>query len=174
MIVLQKIKQTALSSFIFLLLSISSAQANTPTLIGQFQDWTAYTSYANGGVVCFMSAKPKLSQGNYTSRGQVYAFITHRKSDRTHDVVSFITGYTYEPDSTVTVTVDNARKFQLFTQGDTAWGKDGDTDRNLVNAIRTGNKMVVTGTSSRGTSTIDTYSLRGTSQAYNAITKACN
>ncbi len=149
------------------------ALAAQPLRIGQFHDWTAYTSTDSGQMVCFMTSKPKLSQGNYTRRGQVFSFITHRKADRTHDVVSFIAGYEYQNQSNVTVTIDKNKQFQLFTQGDTAWGKDAATDRKLVNAIRSGNKMVVTGTSSRGTSTIDTYSLRGTGKAYNAITKAC-
>ena len=151
----------------------SPAQATQPFRIGQFHDWTAYTSTDSGQLVCFMTSKPKLSQGNYTRRGQVFSFITHRKADRTHDVVSFIAGYDHQKQSDVTVTIDKNKQFQLFTQGDTAWGKDAATDRKLVNAIRSGNKMVVTGTSSRGTSTIDTYSLRGTGKAYNAITKAC-
>lgn len=154
-------------------LPFSDAQATTPFRIGQFQDWTAFTSTDSGELVCFMSSKPKLSQGNYTQRGQVFAFITHRKSDKTHDVVSFIAGYSHQNQSNVTVTIDRHKKYQLFTQGDTSWGKDAQADRRLVNGVRTGNKMVVTGTSSRGTSTIDTYSLRGTSQAYKAITKAC-
>lgn len=170
---LKKMIFIGLGSFLLTLLSFSSAHATTPFRIGQFQDWTAYTSTDSGELVCFMSAKPKLSQGNYTRRGQVFAFITHRKSDKTHDVVSFIAGYDYQLQSNVTVTIDSNKKYQLFTQGDTAWGKDGITDRKLVNAIRTGNKMVVTGTSKRGTSTIDTFSLRGTGSAYNAITKAC-
>lgn len=161
------------AALIVAIFPISKAQANNPFRIGQFQDWTAYTSTDSGELVCFMSTKPKLSQGNYTRRGPVFAFITHRKSDRTKDVVSFIAGYTYQDRSDATVTIDKNKKYQLFTKGDTAWGKDAITDKALVDAIRRGNKMIVTGTSSRGTSTIDTYSLRGTGQAYQAITKAC-
>jgi hypothetical protein len=40
--------------------------------------------------------------------------------------------------------------------------------------MRNGSAMVIKGTSNRGTTTTDTYSLSGTSQAYEAINKACN
>ena len=66
------------------------------------------------------------------------------------------------------------QNFKLFTDGDTAWARDERTDKSLVEAIRTGSAMVIKGTSNRGTTTTDTYSLSGTSQAYEAINKACN
>ena len=43
----------------------------------------------------------------------------------------------------------------------------------MVNAMAKGSKMVVKGTSSRGTPTTDTYSLMGFMAARRAITQAC-
>ena len=39
--------------------------------------------------------------------------------------------------------------------------------------MKKGNRMVVKGTSSRGTLTTDTFSLKGFTKAYGAIGKAC-
>jgi hypothetical protein len=65
------------------------------------------------------------------------------------------------------------QSFELFTQGDGAWAKDKQADDALVKAMIKGLDMVVKGTSSRGTETIDTYSLSGFTKAYEAIGKAC-
>ena len=65
------------------------------------------------------------------------------------------------------------RTFQLFTNADTAWARNKKDDAALVRAMRAGSRMIVTGTSSRGTKTKDTYSLSGISAAHKAIGKAC-
>ena len=65
------------------------------------------------------------------------------------------------------------RKFELFTSGDSAWARNKKDDANIVRAMRSGAKMIVTGVSSRGTKTKDTYSLSGISAAHRAIGKAC-
>jgi len=44
----------------------------------------------------------------------------------------------------------------------------------LVKAMKRGNKLKVTGTSSRGNKTVDTYSLTGFTKAMQSIDKACS
>ena len=66
-----------------------------------------------------------------------------------------------------------SKQFTLFTQNDMAWAVDDKTDRDIAKAIRGGSKMVVKGTSSRGTKTTDTFSLRGSSAAHDAISREC-
>ncbi len=149
-----------------------SANAAEPRLIGTFRDWSAYEFQDANGKVCYMASRPIKDEGNYTRRGEIYALITHRPEERSFDVVSFIAGYTHKAGSDVSVQIGSS-SYDLFTQGDTAWTRDGETDRNLVQSIRQGNRMVTRGTSSRGTLTTDTYSLSGSSAAYDAISKAC-
>jgi hypothetical protein len=67
-----------------------------------------------------------------------------------------------------------SEKFTLFTDGETAWSRSPKDDKQLVDAMRRGNSMVIVGMSSKGTQTTDTYSLTGFSKAYEAIGKACN
>lgn len=64
-------------------------------------------------------------------------------------------------------------KERLFTQGESAWTVDKDTDKRLVQAMIKGSTMTVQGTSARGTTTKDTYSLSGFTRAYQAINQAC-
>lgn len=150
----------------------SAAQASDPKPIGTFGKWVAYTFKEDGKKVCYMAGKPVKSEGNYKKRGDIYALITHRPSEGSKNVFSYITGYTYKPTSDAIASID-AQKFALFTQGNTAWAPDAQTDNRLAKAIQKGSEMVVTGTSSRGTKTTDTFDLKGSTAAYRAISKAC-
>lgn len=150
----------------------SVAQAQTPKLIGNYGDWAAYSFTENGNKVCYMVSQPKKSEGKYSKRGDVFALITHRPAEKTKNVFSYVTGYTYKDGSDVTVKVDG-KKFTLFTQKDMAWTPDQSSDNKLAESIRKGSKFTVKGTSSRGTLTTDTFSLKGSGGAHDAINKAC-
>jgi len=151
---------------------MGAAHAGEPRLVGTYGAWDAYVFTENGNKVCYMASRPKKSQGNYSRRGEIYALVTHRPAEGTKDVFSYITGYTYKKGSDVSITIGSDR-FSLFTQDDTAWTPDTETDVKLSKAIQSGSNMVVKGTSSRGTLTTDTFSLSGSSKAYSKITKEC-
>ncbi|MCB1681190.1 MAG: hypothetical protein H6858_06625 [Rhodospirillales bacterium] len=148
------------------------AKTVKPQLLVQEGDWKAYVLIENGQKVCYMVSQPTKMEGKYSSRGDVYALVTHRPSENTRDVFSYITGYTYKGGSSVSLKIDS-KAFKLFTQGDTAWAEDATTDRKIAASIRSGSKMTVEGTSSRGTLTTDTFSLKGSGVAYKAISKEC-
>lgn len=150
----------------------ASAHAATPQKIGQYQDWTAYHFTESNGEVCYMVSQPKEAKGDYTKRDDVFAVVTHRPAEKSQNVFSYIAGYSYKPGSEVKVSIDK-QNFILFTQGDSAWATDGKTDNQITDAIRRGRSLVVEGTSSRGTKTIDTFGLSGSTAAYKAISKQC-
>ncbi len=168
----RKIFRISLLAFSALALMTSASYAANPKPLGKHGDWASYSLSENGNKVCYMVSKPVKAQGKYTNRGEIFALITHRPSENTRDVFSYITGYTYKAGSDATVTIDGTR-YVLFTQDDTAWAPDASADSKLAKAIRTGSKMVVKGTSARGTLTTDTYSLKGSGAAYKAISKEC-
>ena len=153
------------------LLGGAPASAQSVQELGVFQDWGAYTFKEGGQTVCFMSATPQSAKGNYTRRGDVSTMVTHRPSRGSRDVVSVVAGYTYKQGSTVELDVDG-QDFALYTNEGNAWADD-QTDKSLVRAMKAGVEMVIKGTSSRGTLTTDSYSLRGFTAAYDAISKAC-
>lgn len=149
-----------------------TARAEDPELLGRHGDWMAYKFMENGSKVCYMASQPKTMKGNYSKRGDVFALITHRPSENTKNVFSYITGYSYKPQSEVIVTIGN-EDFTLFTDNDRGWTPDDVTDQALTAALRKGAQMIVKGESSRGTKTTDTFSLKGTGAAYDAISKEC-
>ena len=159
--------------FAALLLLPVAAQASEQQEIARHGQWVAYQFEENGGKVCYMAAKPTKAEGKYSKRGDIVAMITHRPSEGTRNVFSYMAGYGYKKGSDVTVTIDG-KKFSLFTQNDMAWAADSAADNALADAIQKGSTMVVKGASSRGTQTTDTFSLSGSSKAYEAITNVCN
>lgn len=140
--------------------------------LGTFTDWQA-TSYKEGGKpVCTMFTTPKKSTGQYTSRGEVYVFVTHRPAANRSGEVSVKIGYTFQTGAPVIVAIGGT-KFEMFSDRDFAWAMSETADRNLINAMRRGSTMEVAGVSSFGTQTTDIFSLSGFTAAYSAITRAC-
>ena len=158
--------------FAGLLLAAPAARAEDPKDIGTFGDWTAYVFMENGSKVCYMASQPKAKEPAAAKRGEIFALITHRPAEGSRNVFSYITGYPYKPGSDATVKI-GGDSFTLFTQDDTAWAPDGVTDNKIADAIRKGSNMTVKGVSSRGTATTDTFSLKGTGAAHDAISKEC-
>jgi hypothetical protein len=150
-----------------------SAGATAAASIGEFKDWAAHAEGDGAQKVCWIYSKPTKDEGKYTARGEIYALVTHRPGEKVTNQVQFTAGYTFKKGSEVTVAIGKS-KFELFTSGDTAWARSAKDDRAIVAAMRRGASMTVTGTSSRGTATRDTYSLSGISAAHAAIGKACN
>lgn len=152
--------------------AVGASAAGDPELLGTFDHWTAF-SYSDGGTkICYVASEPTKAEGKYTSRGDIIALVTHNPSDKTFDVVSFVAGYAYKPDSSVLVNI-GGKKFELFTHEDRAWAPDEAMDKALVGEMKRGSRMVVVGTSNRGTRTTDTYSLIGFTKAYQKIAAAC-
>ena len=152
--------------------SSAVAQNGEPRLLAKYGDWSAYMFIENGSKVCYMISQPKTAQGNYTRRGKIYALVTHRPAEGSRNVFSYITGYPYKSGSDAILDIDD-KEYALFTQDETAWAPDADTDRSIAHAIRDGMRLVVKGTSSRGTETTDTFSLKGSSKAYKRINDEC-
>lgn len=150
----------------------AGAHASEQREIGKFGVWTAYMFEENGGNVCYMAAGPDKHAGNYKKRGEILAMITHRPKEGTRNVFSYMTGYSYKKGSDVDIAIDG-RHFTLFTQNDMAWAADAAADSSLAEGIKKGSKMIVKGVSGKGTATTDTFSLKGSTKAHEAISKAC-
>lgn len=151
--------------------AIAAAQQDVADL-GAFKDWKAQSFKESGKDVCTMWSEPTESAGDYKKRGPVYIFVTHRPYANRLDEISVNIGYKFKKAAPVNVSIGE-RDYALFSDGDTAWTRTSKEDRRLVRAMRKGSKLTITGVSSRGTKTSDTFSLSGFTAAYNTITKAC-
>lgn len=147
-----------------------------PQLLGSYGDWDAMTATSRAnGKSCYMISKPKKTAANKANvrRGDIYLTVTHRPKFKVTGEVNTIVGYPLKVSSEVSAQVDGKRGFRLFTEARGAWLYDEREDARLVAQMKAGINLVIKGQSTRGTRTTDTYSLRGFTAAYNAITRAC-
>ena len=157
----------------FMATTVQAASNLKPQQIGEYDDWVAYYYQDASGLTCYMASTPKRDEGKYTKRGNIYTVVTHRPADKSYDVVNITAGYTYKPVSKVEIKIGNKTFDKMFVSGDKAWATSDKTDKEIVNAMKRGSRMIVHGVSSKGTKTKDTYSLAGFSQAYKAISAKC-
>ncbi|WP_134726428.1 invasion associated locus B family protein [Paracoccus luteus] len=153
----------------------SPALAAEPKVLGSEGDWTAFGGDAPKE--CWAVSPPKSTrntdaEGNprEVTRSDIRLYIAYRPGQ--NGEVSFQGGYPFAPDSTVEVDVGGT-KFKLFTEGESAWTGSPDEDAKLIGALRAGSNAVVTGRSSRGTRTADTFSLAGITAMTNTARETC-
>jgi len=158
-------------------ISVSSVAADTsPTLLGTFNDWSAFQTSTSQGRTCYALAKPKSSEPKKAKRDPVYLLISDWPLRKTRSEPEIVPGYEYKSDGSVTAAVGSDR-FEFFTRNDgdsgSAWIKEQPDEVRFVEAMKRGAQVNVTGTSQRGTVTHDTYSLNGFSAALDKIHSAC-
>lgn len=167
-----KISLVAAPILLALAMAAAAAAADTPAVLGTFGEWTAFAEGQAGAKLCYAASAPVKKEGKYSSRGDAAVLVTNNLGDKTFDVVSIVAGYDFQPGQDVLVQVDE-KKFTLFSKGDRAWNSDTAGDKAMVAEMKKSGKLIVIGTSNKGTRTTDTYSLSGFGKAYEAMVKAC-
>lgn len=155
------------------LLVSTSAWAETKEL-QTFSKWSVYVKDTKAGKVCFMSSTPEKLKGDYdrNNRGDTRVFVTHGPGASDRNVVSVLAGYRYRKQSEVELNIDG-RKINLFTLDNNAWAQGPEDDVKLIQSMKRGNRLTVTGVSSRNNKTIDEYSLSGFTKAKQFLDKSC-
>ncbi len=152
------------------------ALADSPQKLGTFKSWSAYVSGAGDGKVCYALSSPKMTEPVKVKRDAVYFLINDWPSRKAKSEPEIVPGYEYKDESKVTAEV-GADKFEFFTKNEGksggAWVDQQPDEVRLIEAMRRGAEIIVTGISKRGTMTRDTYSLAGLSDALDEVHKAC-
>lgn len=145
-----------------------------PTLLGQYGDWGAYTASPGGKKVCFAIAKPSSAETKPPGRPRnaPYIFVTTRPADKVTNEISVAIGYPFKPSAEATAQVGSTT-YALFTEGDGAWIKNAAEEAHMISDMRSGETVIIKGESTRGTMTMDTYSLKGLSQALDRVAQEC-
>ena len=119
---------------------------------------------------CYIGSFPikeKIPEGK--KRGDTYILV-YRMNKSPDAIVQINAGYPYDEKKSVEVKIDSSI-YNFFSKEDSAWTKN--KDKEVVYAMQKGMKMVITGYSSRGTLTTDTYTLKGFTAALNKLSKDC-
>jgi hypothetical protein len=153
----------------------------SPTKLGDFGNWTAYSVQAGGARQCYVLGTPQASeprdiQPGSNRRGATNLFITHRPGQNVRNEVSIMIGYVFRANANASIEVvgpQGTRRFPLFTREQGAWLQNAAEEAQFVEAVRRGREMVVRGTSQRGTATVDRYSLNQIAGALDRIAQDC-
>jgi Invasion associated locus B (IalB) protein len=168
-------KRLLLVSAWVLLPTLALAQApGNPTSLGASGDWEAFTYEAEGSKVCYVYSAPKKSEANkkIAARDPIYFMVTHWPGKKVKAQPSTFIGYSFKEGTDVKLTIDT-RDFILYPVDNMAWTDKVETERAILAAMKSGKAMSVSGTSSKGTLTKDSYSLSGISAAMDTIDGAC-
>ncbi|WP_036291374.1 invasion associated locus B family protein [Methylosinus sp. PW1] len=145
----------------------------TPTAIGSFGDWNAMTAHGQGkDKTCYALAEPKDRQPGKLQRDKAYVFISTRPAEGVRNEVAIILGFAAKDGGAASADIDGDN-FELVTKGSNAWVKNPAKEKEFVEALKSGTKLVVKAPSAKGNVTTDTYSLKGLSDALGRVQKEC-
>ncbi|MCV3269944.1 invasion associated locus B family protein [Roseobacter sinensis] len=162
-----------------LALAAASAQAqdqSSSNLVAEKTDWGVYED--TDPKECWGVSVPKevvnTRDGRVVAanRGQILLMVFYRPGADANGVVTFTGGYPFADGSKVNLEIGGTN-FSLFTSGEWAWSENAQEDTKIVEAMKRGANAVVTGLSSRGTTTQDTFSLLGFTAALEEAQKRC-
>lgn len=160
-----------LSFPLFLAAAGASARAEE---IGAFGAWYAMTSGEGGEKLCYAISGPQVSLGRIPDRGEIGVMVTHLDGGTVRDQVSVALGFEPSKSKATKIKVDTGGNINMrLTDGDRVWIREASLDRKLVAQMKKGDNLIVTGLSSKGVASQDTFSLDGFSKAYDAISEAC-
>ena len=121
---------------------------------------------------CYIGSLPIKSDLSETKkRGENYILV-YKIIGSDENIVQVEAGYQYNLEKDIVVKIDNT-SFKFYSTEDsseTAWTDD---DQKVIYAMKKGLELVLSGHSSRGTITNDTYTLKGFTSAINKLNKDC-
>jgi len=172
------LRVASLSALVGLALSfVPAAAADNTTLLGVSKDWSAFQATTSDGKMCFAQSKPKSTLPKKAARDAILFMISDWPGRNVKSELEIVPGYQYKDGEPVYAEIGTT-KIEFFTRNDngvgTAWVKDAGEENKLVNAMRTGSTITVTGVSKRGTKTKDTYSLGGLAAMLDKVHDACS
>jgi len=144
-----------------------------PEQLGSYGDWGAYLAQGGKDKTCYALGKPKDRQPKAKMKDTTaYIFISTRPGEGVRNEVAINLGYPTKDNSAATAEIDGDA-CELVTKGTNAWVKDQSKEKEFVGALRGGSKLVVKAASSKGTSTTDSYALKGLSDALARVAQEC-
>ena len=146
--------------------------AGKPEQLGSYGDWGAYAA-AGKDKTCYALGSPKERQPKAKMKDtQAFIFISTRPGEGVRNEVAINLGYATKDGGAATADVDDD-KFELVTKGMNAWVKNPAKEKEFVEALRTGSKLSVKAASAKGATTVDSYSLKGLSDALARVAQEC-
>ncbi len=150
-----------------------TAKAQSVQLLGDFKDWSAYSTSQGSGKLCFILSKPENVSPEPENYTQSYLYLTHRPSENIRNEFNFIAGFEFASEAQAILKI-GAESYDLFTKADAAWLADRDLSKKVAGQMRAGSKLIIESMSNNNVKISQTFSLSGVTAASRAIDRECN
>ncbi len=151
------------------------AMAQEAERISRHQDWEAYVYGSGKDKICYIASSPTGWKPKGINRDPAFFQVAHFPGRSLKGEINVQVGYPLKPGDKPRARIKvrkETQSFRFFVKDSSAWVVDQKNEP-VVKAMQAGSTMTFTATSARGTVVSDSYSLRGFTAAYKAITKAC-
>ena len=158
--------------FVTFFLKISFVNGNEIKKIGKFKDWETITIKKENELICFAQSKPVL-QSPKADKRESRLFVSFRPNEKISDEISITAGYDFNKKNKITAkSGNNIFRFDI-SQENFAWITQNSIEKKLIKIMKKGSRLMITGYNSKGSQTIDHYSILGFTKAYSTAKKSC-
>ena len=158
---------------IFTITFVAEGNAEEVKKMGTHKDWETYVINSDTGKVCFAQSKPVL-QSPKSSPREARLFISFRPGEKITNEISVTAGYEFNNKNSV-IAQSGKNKYKLdLVQDGFAWMTGTKLEIKMIKTMKRGSRIMITGNTQNGSSTIDHYSLLGFTKAYNAAKANCS
>ena len=153
------------------------AQEESTNRVAAQTDWSVFVE--SDPTECWGVSAPKETVNTRDGRivavrrGDIRFMVFYRPGEDVKGQVAFTGGYPFAPGSTVNMQI-GSNSFEMFTEGEWAWPASEADDAKIITAMKRGAQAVLTARSSRGTQTVDTFSLLGFTAAIEDAEARCS
>ena len=167
---------TTFTAFFFAASFVASgamAEAQDKSFVGLKKQWGVHV--ADNPLECWAVSTPIkiVNSRDKVKRSRIQLTVVLSPSVGRDLGIAFTGGYPFKPKSTVTMAIKD-ETFQMFTAGEWAWPESASDDAKIIAAMKSGTEALLTGSSSRGTVTKDTFSLLGFTAAVQTVKESCD
>ena len=158
---------------IFTITFVVKVNAEEIKKMGTHKDWETYVINSDTGKVCFAQSKPVLQSPKNSPR-EARLFISFRPGEKITNEISVTAGYEFNSKNSV-IAQSGKYKYKLdLVQDGFAWMTGTKLEIKMIKTMKKGSRIMITGNTQNGSSTIDHYSLLGFTKAYNATKANCS
>ena len=168
-----------------LVVSAAMAQVTSKNRVAAYVNWSVFVE--NNPMTCWSVSAPTKQENRQkgrivqVKRSATQLMVSVVPSQGINGQVAFTGGYPFEAGSTVNLNIDGTA-FQLMAGSDDknekyaewAWPKNAEDDAKIIDALKRGNNAEIRGKSTRGTDTVDTFSLIGFTAALEEVRSRCS
>jgi hypothetical protein len=154
------------------------AQSTSTNIVSAKDDWSVHEG--KDPVECWAVSAPikivntKNNRKVSVKRGEIQLIVFYRPGEEVAGQVVFNGGYPFSNSAPLSLRVDEKNYTLPYIEKTWAWAASSADDSKIISAMKLGAKAKITGKSTRGTTTEDTFSLKGFTAAIAEAKKRCS